>query len=483
MGCTRLKLVGMDAGSNEPLDVDDCVLVCNGMIYNYRAFSYTYTTHNDCEVIIHLYRSYGACDMMDYLDGVFAFVLYDKRTNKLIIGRDALGIRPLFMRQDSDGSIHFSSESPCLFDDAGDSTVTWIEPGTVMTLNLDNTTPRRDSCTTWWNLGSISPSQPSTSTLMQHLSAAVTKRMLGERPIGALLSGGIDSSTVAAILAREMRTSQKTLQTFSIGLADSPDLVAARTVAAFIHSDHHEVVVTAEDMIAALPDVMRSLQTFCVTTIRASTPMWLLCKYIAKNTDVKILFNGDVSDEIFGSYAYFAAAPSSEAFYHENARILKHVYKYDVLRSDRCTAAWGLDARTPFADKYLVDYVMGLPASTKQASSTQMEKQLLRKAVSDQGLLPDDITWRSKTAFSDGISHEHTSWHTILQHHFDKLIDVDDPRYQQFLRDWNTRTILTQEAFYYTTHFPNRPDAIALIGKSWMPRFVDAKDPSARTLS
>lgn len=490
MGCTRLKLVGLDDDSNEPIDVDDCVLICNGMIYNYqdvqREHTFSYSTRNDCESIIHLYREHGPVEMMQRLDGVFAFVLYDARLQQVIVGRDALGIRPLFMLQCDDGSIRFASESPCLQSPSG--TVSWIRPGTGIVFTLDPRTgaiQRRDALQWWsWNTTRTPWLVSRDDTpLLTLLRRAVQKRMLGERPIGALLSGGIDSSVIAALVAQALPAlpAPARLQTFSIGLEGSPDVIAARRVAAFIGSDHHEVLVTAQDMLDALPEVARALQTFCVTTIRASTPMYLLCKYIREHTDVKILFNGDVSDELFGSYAYFAHAPSDQAFTEENYRLIDNVFRYDVLRSDRCTAAWGLDARTPFADKEFAQYVMTMPATEKRASGNRMEKFALRTEIAAAKVLPDDIVWRSKTAFSDGVSTESNSWHTILQRHFDASIDDTDPSWQAFLRDWVTRTPLTKEAFCYASLFPSRPDYIALIGESWMPRFVTTNDPSARS--
>lgn len=481
-GFHRLALVGLDSASNQPLLHDDCTLICNGMIYNYRAlidqYSLAPTTANDCEVILLLYRRVGIWQTLRALDGVFAFALYDARLQQLIVANDPLGIRPLFMasfpgRRDS---FAVASEPKALLALDPNAVVEHYPPG-----HRSFITAHECDTMAWWNpmrilaLTSYSP-QTTSARVLELLEAAVAKRLLGERHIACLLSGGLDSSTVAALVARRVPH----VDTYSIGLENAPDLLAARAVATFIGSTHHEVIVTEAQMIAALPDVVRAIQSYDVTTVRASTPMFLLCRYIRETSKNVIIFNGDVSDELFGGYDYCAQAPSLEAFFIENWRLIDEIHRFDVLRSDRCIAHFGLDARTPFADRALVEYVMGIDPRAKQANAQQIAKHLLRAAVDTQALLPAEITWRPKVAFSDGVSSTARSWYEIVREHCAAAAteNTDD---NEELPPGLARTA---EARYYRRIFTDAYGARAcsLIPHYWMPRFVTgASDPSART--
>lgn len=493
MGFHRLALVSDDT---QPLVADQCVLVCNGMVWNYVELVTTHEltdhmrTKNDCEVIIHLYRKYGISVTLDMLDGFFAFVLYDERTSQVIAANDHLGIRPLFYGTDRQGSYTFASEV-CALADVCDAQLFHFEPGHVLTIDYAACRVVGTRMRRWW-----APVKSMLTDTKEHmgakmfslLQAAVRKQLLSDRPVACLLSGGLDSSIVAALLALELETP---LHTFSVGFENSPDLLAARKVAAHIGSVHCELVVSADDMLAHSREIVDVTQSPDITTNRASTAMSLLCKHIAETTEFKAIFNGDCSEEIWASYAYSKRAPSDQAFLEDNWRLIDEVHYYDVLRSDRCIARYGMDARTPFADRALVEYVMRIPPAYKRHYLRGTpEKQMLREHA--QRYLPAEIAWRPKTAFSDGVSQEHSSWHTMLLHYYaGQIADDADNEF----REWAaSSSVPTQEAFFFCSRFaalfghtPStlRADARLLVPRYWMPRFVDTsaiRDPSAREL-
>jgi len=506
----RLALVGLDRANGMPICVDDCVIVANAMIYNYARLQllhqFSLQTSNDCEIIIHLYRRFGITVMLHLLEGVFAFVLYDKRTSTVVAARDAIGIRPLFYGMTRLGSITFASE-PVALAKLCDARISEFQPGsymTVMSLRIrENEFVLSPASFVWWMTNEKMPQEDEHDTrgdihkyisygfhVYELLRSAVQKRLLGERPVGCLLSGGLDSSFVAALVADEMkkRNRAQLLHTFSIGLPESPDLLAARKVALHIGSFHHEVVVTEQQMLDHQQQIVRITQSPDVTTNRASTAQSLLCKYISEKTDIKIVFNGDCSEEIFASYKYSRAAPNDQAFYEDNKRLIDEVHFYDVLRSDRCIAHYGLDARTPFADRQLVEYVMRIPPKFKRHDGkTILEKYMLRLYA--QQFLPMEIAWRPKEAFSDGVSRPERSWFSIVTEHYDKFIDSGS----DFAAWAKTSRIPTKEAYFYYCRFIEifdqkpetvRQDILQLVPRYWLPRFVgdSVTDPSARVL-
>jgi asparagine synthase (glutamine-hydrolysing) len=289
--------------------------------------------------------------------------------------------------------------------------------------------------------------------LRSSLIKAVRKRLMSDRPIGALLSGGVDSSLIAAIVAREI--APRKLQTFSIGFEGSPDLSYARLVAAKIGSDHHEIVATPEDFRKVVPDVIRAIESYDITTVRASVGNWMVGKYIKEYTECKVIFNGDGSDEIGGGYKYMRAAPSDEEFEGETGRLLSEIHLFDVLRSDRCMAAHGLEARTPFLDKQVVAAWMAAPVELRRPSKTRIEKSLLRSAFVYDHYLPPEVLMRKKEAFSDGVSAADS-------------------------KPWYARP---DEAQYYLALFSeNYKPWASVIPHMWMPRWVSASDPSARAI-
>lgn len=500
MGFHRLSLVGLDPESNQPLMTHGgrFSLVCNGMIYNYadlfRELGVEPETENDCEVITHAVLEWGTTLALERMRGVFSFVLHDREDNTYIIANDPLGIRPLYQGKTRTGDWVFASE-PVALSELCDASIEWFKPGTFTFMEL-SAKYTKISNFKWWDafrftsVGDVTGPEFHADKIGQLLTRAVHRRMLGDRPLACLLSGGLDSSTVAALVAREMTKRGQELHTFTIGMSDAPDVLAARVVARHIGSVHHEVIVTAEEMLAAIPEVVRAIQSYDVTTIRASTPQYLLCKFIAKSTDFKIIFNGDCSEEIFASYAYSAFAPSDKAFWEDNARLVNEVHMYDGLRSDRCIAHFGMDARTPFADRDLVEYVLRMPVQAKRFGprySGRIEKKALRWF--SETILPKEIAWRVKTAFSDGVSLEGaTSWHKTCQRHFEALENEDVRRTTlASIHATPYTTIQSAEARMYYRWYVETigrcgRDVDALVPQYWMPRFVTATDPSARAL-
>jgi asparagine synthase (glutamine-hydrolysing) len=314
------------------------------------------------------------------------------------------------------------------------------------------------------------------------LEAAVRKRLLTERPVAALLSGGVDSSLICALVQKVLKEDGKPpLKTFSIGMKGGTDLMFAKQVADWIGSDHTEVLTTADEMFSVIPQVIRDIESYDITTVRASVGNWLVARAIAKETDCKVVFNGDGSDEVWGSYLYFYKAPSDEAFEADSERLLETIHMYDVLRSDRCISSHGLEARTPFLDKQFVALARSVPTELRRPGKDRMEKQLLRDAFKDSRLLPTEVLYRKKEAFSDGVSSTEKSWYTIIQETITEK--------ELVLEGWKTfaETMLpvpkTPEAFWYRVLYDEMYPKTGAYWPYWMPSWSpETSDPSARTL-
>jgi asparagine synthase (glutamine-hydrolysing) len=324
----------------------------------------------------------------------------------------------------------------------------------------------------------VSAPNPSTA-LVSALRDAVEKRMMSERPVGALLSGGLDSSLVAALASRSAVKQGQRLHTFSIGMPGSTDLVFARKVADHIGSAHHEILLTKQDFLDAIEPVIKAIESYDITTVRASVGNWLVAKWIRDHTDIKVVLNGDGSDEVGGGYLYFYRAPSDEAFEAESERLLEEIHLFDVLRSDRSISSHGLEPRTPFLDKQLVATWRSLLTVLRRPSGDRMEKHVLREAFSivDPTLLPEDVLWRKKEAFSDGVSSTEESWYVTVGKHAEAMGLVADPT-------WTHNPPATAEGIYYRQVFERLyPNRESVIPHMWMPRWIPgATDPSARTL-
>ncbi|KAJ7582913.1 asparagine synthase [Mycena floridula] len=533
----RLAIVGVDTGA-QPLVSQDgkTILAVNGEIYNHIALRGTcgpdvkFKTHSDCEVIIPLYRMHGK-DLCTHLDGMFSFVLVDESVtpSRLIAARDPIGITTLYQGWSSKypGAVYFASELKALVDDC--DKIISFPPGHVYD-SQDGSTVRYYT-PTWWD-GDLEspaatiPSSPADLTLLREtLEEAVRKRLMSEVPYGVLLSGGLDSSLIASIAARETEkinqaqyelrkrklqeqtsgpptpksatlTSWPQLHSFSIGLENSPDLLAARKAAHFLGTVHHEYVFTVQEGLDAIPEVIYHLETYDVTTVRASTPMYLLSRKI-KAMGVKMVLSGEGSDEILGGYLYFHAAPDSKSFHQECVRRVKNLHTSDCLRANKSTMAWGLEARVPFLDKKFLEVAMNIDPRQKMFSkgATQevdgdgcpkMEKYVLRKAFdyspNGKAYLPRSILWRQKEQFSDGVGY---SWIDGIKDHAASV--VSDEELSKASGRWSESTPDTKEAYFirqiFDSHFPSR--AAEETAVRWIPRgdWGCAPDPSGRSVS
>jgi asparagine synthase (glutamine-hydrolysing) len=523
LGFHRLAINGLNDESNQPLVIDNVVLICNGEIYNYeKLYEYmdvTPKTGSDCEVIIHMYLKYGIEQTLNMLDGVYAFVLYDSKINKIYVARDPLGVRPLYVYNhfyfnNSLSQFGFASELKCLEHFYNDTEICsksesrkqikQFTPGTYSVFKFNTT----EVCNTpFWELERPnvlyfipSPSHnlmvDSTSQYMDNLwltiadyfVSAVNKRCLTtERPIACLLSGGLDSSLVAALVNNFYNFSGVTnkLETYSIGLKGSEDLKYAKIAANYLDTNHTEIIVSEQLMFETIPEVIQALESYDTTTVRASIGNYLLGKFIAKNSKAKVIFNGDGSDELLGGYLYMNKCPDSIEFDNETRRLLKDIPSFDVLRSDKSISSHGLEPRTPFLDKTFVNFILSIPSHIRNHNlvKNRIEKYLLRysfsqdifKDYNDRQILPDEILWRKKEAFSDGVSNKGRSLYQILQEKIAKKMTADTGiEYEA-----NIET----EKLYYKQIFTNLyPNCEHIVPYYWMPKYTDAKDPSARTL-
>ncbi|XP_046331350.1 asparagine synthetase [glutamine-hydrolyzing]-like [Haliotis rufescens] len=476
-------------------------LIYNGEIYNYKSVAKQHDFHlsTDCdgEPMIHLYDKYGI-DFPSHLDGVFAFCLLDTANRKVLIGRDTFGVRPSFKLITDNGFLAVCSEAKGLFglshsltDEAAN--IVPVAPGTVEQFDLDNNgraTSRKMK--QFHSIGDMPLYKTPVDTdslgddvkknIRVLFETAVQKRLMADRRIGCLLSGGLDSSLVAALLVKNAKEQKLPypIQTFSIGMEGSTDIMAARKVAKHLDTEHHEIIFTPEEAIDVLEDLIRHLETYDITTIRASIGMFLVSKYINEKTDTVVILSGEGSDELAQGYIYFHKAPSAEAGDEESRRLLKDLYMYDVLRGDRTTAAWGLEIRVPFLDHQFTSYYLSLP-NEDRVPQKGIEKYLLRSAFDGMNLLPKDILWRPKEAFSDGVSSVKRSLFEVIQDFCDEQINDDQLEQSASLYTFNTPR--TKEALYYRRvfekHYPTKSDWIPYM---WMPRWMNATDPSARTL-
>jgi asparagine synthase (glutamine-hydrolysing) len=520
-GFHRLAINGLNEKSHQPLIIGEVVLICNGEIYNYKELyekmNIEPTTSSDCEIIIHLYKQYGIEYTLQVLDGVFSFALYDtsdeehERPSVVYIARDPYGVRPLYMLNNNtyyEQIIGFASEVKMLMDLSNSSSkITHVEPGTLLSFGIKNNCWVKESEVRYhtfpFNIGLLEerkkilnhdmPRKEITTTIEHkiysaiclYLNRAVEKRIVGttERPVACLLSGGLDSSLIAALVTKYYQG--HILETFSIGMEGSEDLKYAQMVADHIGSKHTSVIVTEDDFFNAIPEVIAAIESYDTTTVRASVGNYLLGKYIKKHSKAKVIFNGDGSDELTGGYLYMQEVPNDLEFDKECKRLLKDIHAFDVLRSDKCISSHGLEPRTPFLDRAWVNYYLSIPAALRNHAhhreSKEIEKHALRFAFSmfEPDLLPYDVLWRTKEAFSDGVSGTQKSWYEVIR---DRLADYaegddDEERYH------NHNVPKTKEQRYYRDIYDKLyPNTHNLVPYFWMPRYVDATDASARTL-
>lgn len=527
----RLSIVGVDSGAQPLTNADESIaLAVNGEIYNHRVVRktletpYHFKTHSDCEVIIPLYMRYGI-DCPKYLDGMFSFALYDKEKDRLIAARDPMGITSFYQGWSSKmpGSVFFASELKCLISVC--DKIIAFPPGHVYDSLTDKTTRYFEP--SWWDPAKIPTNPIDYKLLRETFEKSVRKRLMAEVPYGVLLSGGLDSSLVASIAQRETLrlkaaalaqingkgeglvvhegnedqgeglvgiddenklstlTYLPQLNSFSIGLPNAPDTKAALEVAKFLGTKHHDMTFTIEEGLNALTDVIYHLETFDVTTIRASTPMFLLSRKI-KAMGVKMVLSGEGSDEIFGGYLYFHAAPDKKAFHEETIRRVKDLHLADCLRANKSTAAWGLEARVPFLDKQFLEVAMNIDPQEKMITKEKMEKYIMRKAfdvsVLEEGAqpyLPDNILWRQKEQFSDGVGY---GWIDALKDNAE--LQVTDEMMKNPKPAWGSDIPDTKEAYWYRLMFDEHfPPYCADSVMRWTPKWSKQTDPSGRAIS
>jgi asparagine synthase (glutamine-hydrolysing) len=497
----RLSIVGIDSGK-QPLYSKDgnLVLAVNGEIYNHKEIrnrypDYEFLTHSDCEVILALYKDKGV-ELFEELNGIFAFALYDVENDICLIGRDHMGIIPLYMGYDDHGQFYVASELKAL--EGICPNVSEFLPGHYLCSTEGNDLKRwykRD----WMEYDNVKDNKSDIDELRAALEAAVHRQLMSDVPYGVLLSGGLDSSVISAIAkqyaARRIEDDNKTeawwpqLHSFAVGLKGSPDLVAARKVSEFIGTVHHEIHFTVEEALDALSDVIYHIETYDVTTVRASTPMYLLARFI-KSMGVKMVLSGEGSDELFGGYLYFHKAPDAKAFHEETVRKLDRLHLYDCLRANKSLAAWGVEGRVPFLDKEFIDVAMRLNPRDKMCGNGKIEKYILRKAFEDY--LPESVTWRQKEQFSDGVGY---NWIDSLREMAEKK--VSDKQMMHASERFPINPPMSKEEYWYRTmfeeHFPSASAAHTVpsvpsvacstaTALEWDASFKNRVDPSGRAV-
>ena len=474
----RLAIMGLTEAGMQPFELEGDYVVCNGEIYGFRPLKrqlserYEFKSGSDCEILLPLFHEYGL-SMFSRLDAEFALIIYDSMTDSLVAARDPLGIRPLFFGYDKDGGIIFASEAKNLIGLCAE--VCPFPPGHYYAygkfVRYADLTTVKHYCS--------DDLETACRNIRNKLIAGVDKRLDADAPLGFLLSGGLDSSLVCAIAAISLG---KKIRTFAIGMeGDAIDLKYAREVADFIGSDHTEVYMTREDVLRALPEVIALLGTWDITTIRASIGMYLCCKAIHEQSDIRVLMTGEISDELFG-YKYTDFAPSAQAFQDESKKRVDELYMYDVLRADRCISVNSIEGRVPFGDLDFVKYVMSLDPKLK-LNTYHMGKYLLRHAFENDHLLPDDILWRQKAAFSDAVGH---SMVDDLKAYAEE--QYTDEEFRSLRRKYDYAMPFTKESLLYRELFERYyPGQAAMVKDFWMPNRTwegcDVADPSARVLA
>jgi asparagine synthase (glutamine-hydrolysing) len=499
MGFHRLAIVDMSREGDQPFEnvKTGNFAMCNGEIYNHtiirQKLNTPIHTKSDCGVILPLYEQVGIHEMMNRLDGDFGFLIVDVKKNQIHLGRDPVGVKPLFYAITPRGEFIVASEMKSIKGLVETNIgVSMLPSGTSLTYDVST---GEIEINRYWNpkfpLSDYTDSKNYNEeylkrTICDKLTLAVKKRLMADRPIGLLISGGLDSSLIAGITAKLLGPEQiHNIHSFSIGMPGSPDTVNAQIVADYLGTNHHTVDFSAQAGIAVIRDVIKQLETYDITTIRASTPQYLLSKYISENTDVKVILSGEGSDELFGGYLYSHLAPSNDDLQLDSERLMKELEVYDVLRTDRTTAGNGLEVRVPFLDRGFVKFVASIPGKYKNPNESsgfgkRIEKDILRNSFSSIGLIPDEILYRTKNAFSDACGYD---WIPSLQKHFETIIS-DEEFSTRFVK-YPHLTPKTKEAFYYRKTFEEfYPYQEHILEHYWLPNWVDNNgEPSAKILN
>ena len=498
----RLSIVDPESG-RQPLFAPDKkqVLAVNGEIYNHQDIrkrfegKYQFQTGSDCEVILALYREKGI-DFLDDLSGIFAFALYDAERNEFLIARDPIGVIPLYIGYDSDGKVYVASELKALegqcerYEPFLPGHYYWSrEPGMKRYYKRD-----------WFSYDAVKDNTASTRAIHDALEDAVRRQLMSDVPYGVLLSGGLDSSVISAVAEKyaERRIEEDgrerawwpRLHSFAVGLKGAPDLAKARMVADHIGTVHHEINYTIQEGLDAIRDVIYFIETYDVTTVRASTPMYLLARVI-KSMGIKMVLSGEGADEIFGGYLYFHKAPTAQAFHEETVRKLSKLYMYDCLRANKSLSAWGVEGRVPFLDKEFLDVAMRTNPEAKMCPGKTIEKRIVREAFAD--LLPDAVAWRQKEQFSDGVGY---SWIDTLKQVTSDL--VSDEQMTHAAERFPINPPRNKEEYYYRSifaeHFPSDSAARSVPSVpsvacstaealAWDEAFKNMNDPSGRAVA
>ena len=501
-GFNRLAINGLDTISDQPIESNNCYLICNGEIYNYKELikeiDYKAKTNSDCEIILHLYLKYGIEHTLNMLDGEFAFALLDINNKKLFYSRDPYGVRPLYRFVDTHNFknvIGFASELKSLIglfkaDSIYKNVIKNVLPGTYTELNYDSywSIVKEDIYYhkhPLFNFNDLSESNENIlSKLTEYTIDAVKKRVENtERPVACLLSGGLDSSLVAALASKYYNG---TLETYSIGLEGSEDLKYSQLVADHIKSNHTQIIMSSDDFLNAIPYVIYDIESYDTTTVRASVGNWLIGKYIRENSEAKVVLNGDGADELMGGYLYMKSAPDSIEFDKECRRLLTDIHYFDILRSDKSISSHGLEPRTPFLDRSLVMFYLSISRELRFSTNANIcEKYLMRKAMSKSfpDILPEEVLWRTKEAFSDGVSSKEKSWYLIIQEHIDNVVKTNKHLAFMLEKRFTHNNPNTLEQKYYRYVFEtNYVNCGNILPYFWMPKYVNTSDASARTL-
>lgn len=498
----RLSIVDPESGG-QPLYSPDKkqVLAVNGEIYNHRDIrkqfegKYEFQTGSDCEVILALYREKGI-NFLEDLNGIFAFALYDEEKDDFLIARDPIGVIPLYIGYDSDGKVYCASELKALegfcerYEPFLPGHYYWSKEGKMTRWYT------RD----WMSYDAVKDNPASVSVIHDALEAAVKRQLMSDVPYGVLLSGGLDSSVISAIAkkfaARRIETDGKKdawwpqLHSFAVGLKGAPDLIKAREVADYIGTVHHEINYTIQEGLDAVRDVIYFIETYDVTTVRASTPMYLLARVI-KSMGIKMVLSGEGADEVFGGYLYFHKAPNAKAFHEETVRKLSKLYLYDCLRANKSLSAWGVEGRVPFLDKEFLDVAMRTNPEAKMCPGKTIEKKIVREAFAD--MLPESVAWRQKEQFSDGVGY---SWIDTLKEITSKA--VTDEQMAHAAERFPINTPMNKEEYYYRSIFeeyfpsesaarsvPSVPSVACSTAEAlaWDASFKNLNDPSGRAVA
>lgn len=490
IGFHRLSIMDVSKKGNQPFrylnDETEYICICNGEIYNAdkikKELKYDFTSFSDCEVLIPLYLKYGK-NMYKYLDGVFSFVIVELKNNyyNVLACRDRIGVRPAFIGyNNNNGSLAISSEVKGLLNLFDNIEV--FPPGKY--LNFSSTCDTTFTYETYYEFKYKYNKLPFSSNILLDIknkfTDAVRKRLITDRPLCALLSGGLDSSLVCSIASRLLKECGQKLYTFSIGMPGSPDNMYAKKVADFIGSVHTVVNINNAEALSAIKDVVWATETFDITTIRASTGQYLISKYISENTNFKVVLSGDGSDELTSGYLYNYNCPNHDDLHNEAVKRIKEIHLYDSLRADRATCIHGLELRVPFLDYKFIDYYLSINPELRQPTSDCMEKYLLRKSF--EGYLPNEVLWRQKEAFSDGISSQEDSWYKTIQNHVENRFSEKDLLEAKI--NFSHCSPTTKESLYFRNMFNklfgNKYSNV--IPNMWMPMWSNTDDPSARTI-